>query len=251
MTFKLKRRGERCVLLKTPRGETMRLIQSLLVLLLLAPAAWAADNQLTDAEKEEGWILLFDGRTLDGWMTSSEKPSLRPVEEHCINPHRCGGYMMIYKRPWANFVLQLDFRISPGCNSGIFFRTWPLEPRPGKDVGYNGLEMAIDDTRGAGYHDTGAIYDLVKPSKNAMKPAGQWNHVVIACDKSRIRIELNGEQVAEMDLDQWTEDYVRPDGTRHKFDVAWKDHPRKGYIGLQDHGKDCWFKNIKLKPLPD
>ena len=229
----------------------MRLIQSLLVLLLLASAAWAADNQLTDAEEEEGWILLFDGRTLDGWMTSSEKPSLRPVEEHSINPHRCGGYMMIHKRPWANFILQLDFRISQGCNSGIFFRTWPLKPRPGRDVGYNGLEMAIDDTRGAGYHDTGAIYDLVKPSKNAMKPAGQWNHVVIACDKSRIRIELNGEPVTTMDLDQWSETSRRPDGTHHKFGVAWKDHPRRGYIGLQDHGKDCWFKNIKLKPLPD
>ncbi|MFH1267004.1 MAG: DUF1080 domain-containing protein, partial [Planctomycetota bacterium] len=173
----------------------MRRIQVLIVLSLLVSTTRAADNQLTDAEREEGWILLFDGRTLDGWMTSSEKPSLRPVEEHCINPHRCGGYMMIHKRPWANFVLQLDFRISPGCNSGIFFRTWPLEPRPGKDVGYNGLEMAVDDTSGAGYHDTGAIYDLVKPTKNALKPAGQWNHVVITCDKNRIRIELNGVQV--------------------------------------------------------
>ncbi len=229
----------------------MKLIHSLLVLLITAPTGWAADNQLTDAEKEEGWILLFDGRTLDGWMTSSEKSSLRPVEKHSINPHRCGGYMMIHKQPWANFVLKLDFRISPGCNSGIFFRTWPLQPKPGKDVGYNGLEMAIDDTRGAGYHDTGAIYDLVKPSKNAMKPAGQWNHVVITCDKSRIRIELNGEPVTAMDLDQWSETSQRPDGTRHKFGVAWKDHPRKGYIGLQDHGKDCWFKNIKLKPLAD
>jgi len=229
----------------------MKLIPSLLALGLLAPTAWAADNQLTEVEEKEGWILLFDGRTLDGWMTSSEKPSLRPVEEHCINPHRCGGYMMIHKRPWANFVLQLDFKISPGCNSGIFLRTWPLKPRPGKDVGYNGLEMAIDDTQGAGYHDTGAIYDLVKPSRNAMKPAGQWNHVVIACDKGRIRIELNAERVTAMDLDQWGDTSGRPDGTSHKFGVAWKDHSRKGHIGLQDHGKDCWFKNIKLKPLPD
>ena len=100
-------------------------------------------------------------------------------------------------------------------------------------------------------HDTGAIYDLVKPARNAMKPAGQWNHVVIACDKGQIRIELNGEPVTAMDLDQWSAMSRRPDGTRHKFDVAWKDHPRKGYIGLQDHGKDCWFKNIKLKALPD
>ena len=145
--------------------------------------------------------------------------------------------------------LKLDFKISPGCNSGVFFRTWPLTPRPGRDVGYNGLEMAIDDTPGAGYHDTGAIYDLVKPLKNAMKPAGHWNHVVITCNDNRIRIELNGERVTEMDLDRWTESFVRPDGTRHKFDVAWKNHPRKGYIGLQDHGKDCWFKNIRLKVI--
>ena len=51
------------------------------------------------------------------------------------------------------------------------------------------------------------------------------------------------------DLDQWTEKYKRPDGSDHKFDVAYKDHPRKGHIGLQDHGSDCWYKNIKLKVL--
>ena len=106
----------------------------------------AADNELSEAEKKEGWILLFDGKTLDGWMTSSEKPSQRPVE-HAINPHKCGGYMMIHEKPGATIVLSLDFKISKGCNSGIFIRTFPLTPRPGKDVGFNGLEVAIDDTR--------------------------------------------------------------------------------------------------------
>jgi hypothetical protein len=52
-----------------------------------------------------------------------------------------------------------------------------------------------------------------------------------------------------MDLDQWTEPNKRPDGSAHKFDIAYKNHPRKGYIGLQDHGAACWYKNIKLKPL--
>ena len=119
------------------------------------------------------------------------------------------------------------------------------------DVGYNGLEVAIDDTAGAGYHDTGAIYDLVKPNKNAMKPAGRWNHIVITCDRNRIRVELNGDRVTEMNLDQWTEAGKRPDGSAHKFGFAWKQHARQGYIGLQDHANDCWFKNVKLKPLPD
>jgi hypothetical protein len=216
---------------------------------LLALPAVAADNELTEQEKKDGWLLLFDGKTLDGWVTSAQKPSKRPVEDGCLNPHKCGHYMMVHEKMWENFTLSCDFKMSQGCNSGIFVRTYSLTPRPGKDVGFNGLEVAIDDTPGAGYHDTGAIYDLVKPSKQMLKPIGQWNHAVVTCDKNLITVELNGEKVTTMDMDQFTEKNKRPDGSIHKFDIAYKDHPRKGYIGLQDHGQDCWYKNIKLLPL--
>jgi hypothetical protein len=216
---------------------------------LVPCAARAADNELTAKDKADGWILLFDGKTLDGWQTSSQKPSKTPVEDGCINPHGCGGYMMIHEKPWGDFILSLDFKISKNCNSGVFVRTYPLTPRPGKDVGFNGIEVQILDSTTAGFHDTGAIYDLVKPTKNAMKPVGEWNHMVISCVKSRISVELNGENVNKIDLDEWTAPNKRPDGTPHKFDIAYKDHPRKGYIGLQDHGAPCWFKNIKLKPV--
>lgn len=209
----------------------------------------AADNELSDTEKKDGWILLFDGKTLEGWMTSSEKPSKTPVEDGCINPHKCGGYMMVHKEMWENYVLSIDYKISKKCNSGIFIRTSSLKPRPGKDVGFNGIEVAIDDTTGTGYHDPGALYDLVKPSKQMQKPAGEWNHIVITSDKSKIAIELNGEKVVDADLDQFAKPNQRPDGSAHKFDVAFKDHPRRGYIGLQDHGSPCWYKNIKLKQL--
>jgi acetyl esterase/lipase len=209
----------------------------------------APDNQLTSAEKDAGWVLLFDGKSLEGWQTSSEKPSQRPVENGALNPHKCGGYMLIHKETRENFQLALDFKLSPKCNSGIFLRTFPLTPRPGKDVGFNGIEVALDDTTTAGFHDTGALYDLVKPTRNAMKPAGEWNHIVITCDQTRIEVELNGEPVTKADLSEWIEPNKRPDGTPHKFDVAFKDHPRRGYIGLQDHGADCWFRNIKLLPL--
>lgn len=229
----------------------MKTIFTLLILWVLPSVAIAADNQLTDRERKDGWILLFDGKTLNGWMTSSRKPSKTPVENGCINPHKCGGYMMIHEKQWGDFILSIDFKISKGCNSGIFVREFPLTARPGKSLGYNGIEMAIDDTPGAGFHDTGAIYDLVKPTKAMAKPAGEWNHAVITCNKNIIEIELNGETVSRMNLDEWTEKFKRPDGTAHKFDTAWKDHHRKGYIGLQDHGSPCWFKNIKLKPLND
>ena len=82
-----------------------------------------------------------------------------------------------------------------------------------------------------------------------MKPTGEWNHIVLKCNKNLIVVKVNGEMVTEMDLDQWPVPGKRPDGTSHKFGVDYKTHPRKGYIGLQDHGADCWYKNIKLKPL--
>jgi alpha-3'-ketoglucosidase len=207
------------------------------------------DNVLSPAEKEAGWLLLFDGKSLSGWQTSSGQTSKVPVEDGCINPHGSGGYMMIHSKTWSDFILEIDFKISKGCNSGVFVRTYPLVPRPGKDVGFNGLEVAVDDTTTAGYHDTGAIYDLVKPAKNAMKPSGKWNHMVIMCDGPKLTVELNGEVVTHMNLDQWTVPNRRPDGSEHKFDIAYKDQPRFGYIGLQDHGSPCWYKNIKIKPL--
>ncbi len=219
-------------------------------LVFFTSSAFAADNELTPEEKEAGWILLFDGKTLNGWTTSAQQPSKTPVEDHCINPHGSGHYMMIHEREWGDFVLSLDFKISKGCNSGVFVRTSPLTPLPGKDVGYNGLEVAIDDTIGAGFHDTGAIYDLVKPTREMRRPVGEWNHLVVTCCKNLISVVLNGELVTVMNLDEFTEPGKRPDGSQHKFaEFAYKDRLRKGYIGLQDHGSPCWFKNIKIRPL--
>ena len=216
----------------------------MLVLVLAGNVVSAADNQLTEEEKQQGWLLLFNGKTLDGWVTSEQKPSQRPIEEGSINPHKSGHYMMIHEKKWENFMFRLDFKISKGCNSGIFFRTYSLQPRRGKDVGFNGMEIAVDDTITAGYHDTGAIYDLEKPRVNAMRPAGQWNQLELTCDRNLIFVSVNGKRVSQMDTDQFPEPNKRPDGSRHKFDVAYKNHPRLGYIGLQDHGADCWYKPV-------
>ena len=152
-------------------------------------SVYAQENTLTPREKAEGWQLLFDGKTTMGWMTPKKKPlPASHVQNGSLNPHPC-DYMLVHETPWDNFVLACDFKISKKCNSGIFVRTSPLTPRPGKDVGFNGIEIAIDDTKGAGFHDTGAIYDLVKPIKNAMKPVGEWNHMVITCDHNKITVE--------------------------------------------------------------
>ena len=220
-----------------------------LVFCVSTSPARSADNELTPEEKGNGWTLLFDGKSLDGWIRSDGKPSNRGVDHEALNPHRCGAYMLVYDKEFSNFELKCDFKVTPQCNSGIFVRTFPLTPRKGKDVGYNGIEIAIDDGIKEGYHATGAIYDLSPVLVDATKPTGQWNHILIRCDKSEIVVELNGKIVNNVDLDKFTEPNVRPDKTPHKFDVAYKKHPKHGYIGLQDHGSPCWFKNIKLREL--
>lgn len=219
--------------------------------LFACPAAALPDNMLSPAEVRDGWILLFDGESMDNWMTETGRPSQRPVEDGAINPHGSGGSVLVHKQIWDNFVLSMDMKISKGCNSGIFLRIFPLTPNSREQAYFfNGLEIAVDDTKGTGYHDMGAIYDLVKPRKNAGKPAGEWNHWVITCDRNIVLVELNGELVSKMDLNDFSEPGKRPDGTDHKFGgIAWKDKYRYGYIGLQEHGADCWYKNIKLKPL--
>ena len=228
-------------------------MQKIVLALLLSVASsmpvMAGDNSLTEKERQDGWVLLFDGQSTRNWMSPKGEPlDAKHVQDGSLNPHPC-NYMLVHEKVLENYRLSLDFKISPKCNSGIFVRTFPLTPRPGKDIGFNGIEIAIDDTTTAGFHDTGAIYDLVAPTRNAMKPVGDWNHIVITSDRNLLAIELNGEEINRIDFDEWPEPNKRPDGSMHKFDVAYKTHPRKGYIGLQDHGSDCWYKNIKLLPL--
>ena len=212
--------------------------------LMLALALLAVgDNELTDQEKKDGWILLFDGKTPEGWT------NLKPanVEDGCINPYKSGNYVTYAKEKYGNFVLACDFKVSKDCNSGIFIRTGEA-----KDPVQTGIEIQVLDSAGKekmSKHDCGAIYDLVAPTKNTMKPVGEWNHIEITCDKNKIKVALNGEAIAEMDLDQWTEAGKSLDGTKNKFAKALKDFPREGQLGFQDHGKPAWFKNIKLKKL--
>jgi 3-keto-disaccharide hydrolase len=98
-------------------------------------------------------------------------------------------------------------------------------------------------------HDNGALYDALAPGKNTTKPAGEWNHCEITADKNMITVVMNGEEVVRADLDQFATAGKNADGSKNKYKKALKDFPREGLIGLQDHGHDCWYKNIKIKVL--
>jgi hypothetical protein len=215
---------------------------------VLSPGAFGAeatDNQLTPAEKGEGWVLLFDGKSTTGWKNNNDKPLAATVENGTLNPHNAGGYVIVYDKQFGDFELKCDVKMDqPFCNSGVFLRIGDLaEPVQ------TGIEVQVSGDEKPDIHSFGSIYDLVAPSKNATHGPGNWNAINLRCEGPKIAVTVNGEKVASINCNEWTEPGKRPDGSAHKFQKALKDFPRKGYIGLQDHGYNVWFKNIKLKEL--
>lgn len=210
----------------------------------LAGLAWAATAGAADPAP----TTIFDGRTPAGWITSKGKPlPTANVQPDGLNPRKSGGYLIVHEAPHGNFELDFEYKIAPGCNSGVFLRAADLN-----DPVNTGIEVAIeDDTVGTGLHSPGAFYDLAAPEVNAQRPAGEWNRMVIRAEGPKISINLNGRPVSKIDLDRFTEAGARPDGSKHKFSkVIVKEMARTGYLGFQDHGGDCWFRAIKIRDLP-
>ena len=192
------------------------------------------------------WISIFDGKKLDGWSTTG-KPEGWTVEDECIICTVQGGKYLYTQDQYENFVLSVDFKIAEKTNSGIFFRWSDLD-----DPVHTGIEIQIFDSYGqevADSHTCGAIYDMVAPSSNPSKLAGEWNNILIRSVPNHISVEKNGVQIAEMDVEQWEEAGKNADGSKNKFKYAWKDMPQKGHIGLQDHGGKVWFRDLKIQQL--
>ncbi|WP_235963991.1 3-keto-disaccharide hydrolase [Tautonia rosea] len=211
---------------------------------LVTAAAIAATPR---EETSQDFNTIFDGTNADSWINNAngEPIASTVVQEDGLNPHGVGAYVVLYKEPVKDFVLDFDYKLTPGCNSGIFLRVG----NP-KDPVMTGLEVAIDDTKGTGFHDSGAFYDLVKPEANTQKSAGEWNHMTITARGPIITVELNGEQINTIDQSQFSESGKRPDGSSHKFrNVAIADLIQEGYFGFQDHGQNCWYTNVRLKKL--
>jgi len=147
------------------------------------------------------------------------------------------------KERYGNFVLELDFKIPEKGNSGVFIRTGDI-----KKWINTAIEVQIHATTdGTKFGQCGAVYDCLPPSKDATRKPGEWNHYVITCLDNKIYVNLNGQDIIDMDLNQWTEAGKNPGGTTNKFKTAYKDMPRVGHLGFQYHGNPVWFKNLKIK----
>ncbi len=150
------------------------------------------------------------------------------------------------KDTYGNFILDLEFKVDPKTNSGVFLRTADIV-----NWLHTGIEIQIADSAGqaVGKHICGAVYDCQEPSKNVTKPAGEWNHMTIIARDNNIKVAMNGESIIDMDLNRWVEARKNPDGTANKFNTAYKDMARVGVLGFQDHGTPIGYRNVKVKKI--
>lgn len=220
------------------------------------------DTATAQIVEDEGFESIFDGQTTNGWR-GYNKASF-PAEGwevvdgtlHCKESgtgEAGNGGDIIFDRKLGNFELRLEWKIAPGGNSGIFIlgqeiKGEPLwksapemqvldnEKHPDAKLGVNGNRMA------------GSLYDLIPANPQNAKPAGEWNEVRILVYQGTVVFTQNGTNVVEFHL--WTDEWKKMvEGSKFK-DYEWFMNPAKeGYIGLQDHGNDVWFRNIKLKVL--
>lgn len=206
----------------------------LTLLLLSAPVLFAA---------EDGFVSLFDGKSLKGWTLFNGKGPGYVAKDGIIVCPADGGGNLYTDKEYANFIFRYEYRFEPGGNNGVGIRA----PKTG-DAAYQGMEIQILDDQNERYkgkikseQHTGSIYDTFPARTGFQKPAGEWNEGEIMAQGSRIRVKLNGVVIVDADLNNVQEPEVL------------KKHPglrrSAGHIGFLGHGTLVEFRNIRIKPL--
>ena len=222
----------------------------------------AKDNSLTRKEKKDGWALLWDGKTTEGWRGAKLDafPENGWVVEDGVLKVLAGnggestnGGDIITTRTYKNFILKVDFKITEGANSGIKYF---VDPTLNKGAGSAiGCEFQIlDDLRHPdaklgvkGNRTLGSLYDLIPAPEDKPFDINSWNTATVIVEGSHVEHWLNGVKLLEYERNNQEWDAL----------VAYskyRDWPNfgnyeEGYILLQDHGNEVWFKNIKIKEL--
>jgi hypothetical protein len=215
---------------------------------LLPPAAslslvsTARGAECREDEDESGFVVLFNGKNLDGWqLRRAERKGFVVEDRLLVCPVGSGGYLFAEKE-YADFVLRFEFRMEKGANSGVAIRSPLVDRKPA----YQGIEIQIlDNPRFVGklrptqYH--GSIYDVVPAKLDALKPVGQWNQQEILCKGRRIMVKVNGQIVVDTNLDDV------------KDAAVLEKHPglqrASGYVGFLGHGDRVEFRHIRIKDL--
>jgi hypothetical protein len=225
----------------------------LLALALCAGLAAAEETAYTPRYDADGWEVLFDGKDLNAWQMDGQQGvwGITDAGEMAVLK---SGRSIFTKERYCDYVVECDWKLQAHSkgNSGLFIRV-----HRAYDEVNTGMECQILDNGeyNAKWDDmnaNGALYDLVHPTLDVNKPAGEWNHYKVTAIDNLITIELNYKVVVEADLNKWTTAHKNPDGKHNKFPHAIGSLPREGFVGLQNYGGvPFWAKNVRLKKLSD
>ncbi len=214
-----------------------------------------SNNVLTDAEKQEGYKLLFDGTSTTGWRTYKNKAadswSVVDGVLYCKGDTTNKSDMradMMTTGMYENFDFSVDWKISPKGNSGIIY----LASEEFDAAYLSGPEYQIIDDKNfpeklEDWQMTGADYAMYPAPAAAPNAVGEWNTSRIVKNKTHVEHWLNGKKIVEYEMGS-------ADWKKKKAEGKWKDAAgygmtAKGHIALQDHGSEAWFKNVKIKEL--
>lgn len=218
-------------------------------------------NRLTDAELADGWRLLFDGETTVGWKgyKRNDAPETWEVQAGSLFMNSSGTDRdrgdLLFAQQFGDFHLKLEWKISEGGNSGIFYRG---VEQPQLDAIYKSApEMQVldndrhpDAKMGVGGNRTaGALYDLIPPRLQNARPVGDWNRIEIRIEDGNIQHHQNGELILEYQLGTQRWRQLVAVSKFPGLNPTWVDVPTWGFIGLQDHGDRVWYRSIKIKEL--
>lgn len=202
-------------------------------------------NTLTDKEKEEGWELLFNGEDMSNFRNYNKEDLSDKwvVKDGAFTLTEKGGGDIVTKEKYGAFEFKIDYKISPGGNSGIMYHVQEMD---GKPPWHTGPEIQIqDNVEGHDPQKAGWLYQLYKADTDATNPAGEWNtiHIIITPDKCVHY--MNGTKYVEYDKgsEDWDEKVAASKFS--KFENFGK--PTSGHINLQDHGNVVSFRNVKVK----
>ncbi|HYF32723.1 MAG TPA: DUF1080 domain-containing protein [Chitinophagaceae bacterium] len=220
----------------------------------------ASPNTLTDAQKSEGWQLLFDGTTKNGWHVYNNKSDgaawkvangvLYLDTAQKKDWQVVGGGDIVTDEEFENYHFKVEWKVTPGGNSGIIFNI--KEDPKYEHTWHTGPEMQVLDNAGhadskINKHRAGDLYDLISASPETVKPAGEWNLAEIVSNKGTLEFYLNGTKVVSSTM--WDDNWKKMIAAS-KF-KQWPDFGtyKKGRIGLQDHGDHIEFRNIMIRKL--
>ena len=222
-----------------------------------------ADNSLTQSEKDDGWVLLFDGKTSEGWRGYKKEtfPAAWKIDDGTLHIQGSGrgeagakdGGDIVFDKIFSDFHLKVEWKVDSAANSGILYRgseefdfIWKTGPEmqvldnihhPDANLGKNGNRQS------------GSLYDLIPADPQNFKGHGKWNVSEVLAKGKDICHIMNGDTVVKYTIGSEKMATLIADSKWPGENPNWANIAMEGYIALQDHGDNVWYKNVKIKEL--